>query len=120
MANRVLRQQPNLRNSTELYMPGPGSDGQVSPGSAASGCVYEGKEFRSPVKSEKVFERFHTGLHVKKLRSQSKNLYDNTPGQNRKVDCEKELYDDFRVRFGLEKPENTNMLFSPEADFRRR
>lgn len=57
---------------------------------------------------------------MRRLRGQSQNLIKNTPGHNRRIDCERELFDDFKVKLGLEKPENTNLLFSPEADFRRK
>ena len=29
------------------------------------------------------------------------------------------MYEDFKVKFQIERPENTNLIFSPDADFRR-
>ena len=43
----------------------------------------------------------------------------NTPGANVQPNGEREMYTDFKVRFGIERPEDSNLIFSPEAAFRR-
>lgn len=30
------------------------------------------------------------------------------------------MYEDFKVKFQIDRPENTNLIFSPDADFRRK
>ena len=53
------------------------------------------------------------------LRQQLQNLYQNEPHQRQGLNVEREMYQDFRVRHGLESPSETDLLFSPHADFRR-
>lgn len=78
-----------------------------SPGSAASA---------SPSK----LHRYRSGATATRIRNQALNKDENIPGEHRKIDPERELYSDFKVRFGLERPEETNLIISPEADFRRK
>ena len=43
----------------------------------------------------------------------------NTPGANRRTDTERELYSHFKVGLGLSKAEDTDLIDSPDAKFRR-
>ena len=55
-----------------------------------------------------------------RLRAQKLNMHSNVPGQNRKMVLERELYNDFKYKYGIEKMEDSHLIFSPEADFRRK
>ena len=39
---------------------------------------------------------------------------------NHKIDVDRELYQDFKVKLGIQKPEDSSLIFSPEAEFRRK
>ena len=109
-----LKRKLEYRVGRNLYSEDPVDDvaGRHSPGSAAvSG---------SPSKRNSAYRGFEGRAGQNNLRVQSQNLFTNTPGANRKVDIERELYSDFKHKFGLEKPEDSNLVFSPEAEFRRK
>ena len=59
------------------------------------------------------------GNHADRLRNQRENIGRNIPGQQRRPNIERELFDDFKVGLGLEKAEKTDLIQSPEAKFRR-
>ena len=56
---------------------------------------------------------------VDRIRNQAQNMDANTPGANRRTDTERELFSDFRVKLGLCKAEDTDLINSPDAKFRR-
>ena len=58
------------------------------------------------------------------LRAQASNLSGNRGTkccqyQNRLLDVDRELYKDFKVKYGIDKPEESNLVMSPDAIMRR-
>ena len=51
---------------------------------------------------------------------QLNNMLNNTPGINQKIDIDREQYEEFRVNLGIQKPEESSLIFSPQAEYRRK
>ena len=95
----------------------PGLVASTAPGRGATGNLVPGG--LSMNISPEPHRRIQSGFMANKLRTQSQNIAANTPGQNRKVNLERELYEDFLVQYGLVKQEETGLVDSPEGRFRR-
>ena len=40
-------------------------------------------------------------------------------GEKRPMDVEQELYRDFKLKYGIDRPEDSCLVMSPEAEYRR-
>ena len=56
---------------------------------------------------------------VDRIKNQAQNMDANTPGANRRTDIERELFSDFKVKLGINKAEDSDLINSPDAKFRR-
>ena len=107
------------RNDSKLsgYGGDPGLIASTAPGRGATGNIIPDR--LSMNVSPDPHRRIQSGFVPNKIRTQAQNYASNTPGQNRKVNLERELYEDFLVQYGLVRQEETGLVDSPEGRFRR-